>query len=246
MPPPALMYHDVTDSPDDSGFPGEHAARYKLPRALFEKHLRAIQAAAPDTLLTFDDGGISFHATIAGLLEQHGWRGHFFFTTDWIGRPGFCDAGQIRELAGRGHIVGTHSCSHPVPISALSREEIEREWKRSREVLEEITGTPVTAASVPGGYYSADVARSAAHAGLTTLFTSEPTVRVARIDGCLIFGRYAIQRGDSAAKAAALAAGRWFPRARQSAWWQLKKVAKRLAGGAYLKAQRRVFGGPSD
>ena len=236
------MYHDVVDTADDSGFPGPHAALYKLPRLAFEKHLRAIRAAAPDTVLTFDDGGVSFHSTIGGMLEQHGWRGHLFVTTDWIGRPGFCDRAQIRELAARGHVIGSHSCSHPPRMSALPPEEIESEWRRSRDALEEITGSPVITGSVPGGYYSAAVGSAAARAGIRTLFTSEPTIRAVQLDGCLILGRYAIQRDDSASKAAALATGRWLPRAQQSVWWQMKKFAKRLGGDAYLKAQRRLLG----
>lgn len=232
------MYHDVVDKADDSGFPGKHAALYKLPPALFEEHLRAIRAAAPETVLTFDDGGVSFHSTIGAMLEQHGWRGHFFITTDWIGRPGFCDRAQIRDLAAHGHLIGSHSCSHPPRMSALSPTEIETEWRRSREVLEEITGAPVTTASVPGGYYSPAVGGAAARAGIRTLFTSEPTIRVTKLDGCRIFGRYAIRRDDSAATAAALAAGRWLPRAQQSAWWSVKKMAKRLSGGLYLRLQK--------
>ena len=39
-------------------------------------------------LLTFDDGGKSA-VRIADLLEEQGWRGHFFITTAMIGEPGF-------------------------------------------------------------------------------------------------------------------------------------------------------------
>lgn len=242
MSTPVLMYHDVVDDADGSGFPGKHAGLYKLRRASFEKHLLAIRAAAPDTILTFDDGGVSFHSTIGGMLEQYGWRGHFFITTDWIGQPGFCDCAQIRDLAGRGHIIGSHSCSHPPRMSALSPEEIEAEWRRSREALEEIIGVPVSTASVPGGYYSSTVAAAAARAGIRTLYTSEPTTRATRLDNCLILGRYAIQRDDSASKAAALAAGRWVPRAQQFVWWKTKKAMKYLGGDLYLRTQKRLLG----
>jgi peptidoglycan/xylan/chitin deacetylase (PgdA/CDA1 family) len=237
------MYHDVTAAPGDSGFPRGDAALYKLPPGAFEKHLDAIRAVAPGTVLTFDDGGVSLHSCIAGMLEDRGWRAHFFFTTDWIGKPGFCNRDQIRELSARGHIVGSHSCSHPPRMSALALDEIEREWRRSVEMLEEIIGAPVTTASVPGGFYSADVARAAARAGIRKLFTSEPTARTLKIDGCLIQGRYAIQRGDSASRAAALAAGVWLPRFQQLAWWQIKKIAKRLGGDAYLKARQALLRG---
>ena len=93
----AIMYHDVVENGDfeSSGFPGEGAHVYKLRREDFARHLDAIAAAGPavgtirdlkpsPVLLTFDDGGVSFHHPIADLLEQRGWRGHFFITTDRI------------------------------------------------------------------------------------------------------------------------------------------------------------------
>ena len=45
------------------------------------------------------------------------------------------------------------------------------EWSRSRAVLEDILGARSTSASVPGGYYSAVVARAARDAGIRVLFT---------------------------------------------------------------------------
>src|SRR5580658_945599 len=127
----AIMYHDVVEGAayDSSGFPGEGANIYKLRREDFARQLEAIRAAVPagavsliarrreiagppPVFLTFDDGGASFHAPIAGMLEQLGWRGHFFITTSRIGTPGFLDATQVRDLARRGHVIGSHSHSH--------------------------------------------------------------------------------------------------------------------------------------
>ena len=133
----SLMYHDVVEGedPDSSGFPGGAAALYKLPRTAFERHLEAIAAAGgrpqvaavegwdsgQSLFLTFDDGGVSASNVIAPLLDKYQWRGHFFMTTNWIGRPGFLSADQLRELARRGHVIGTHSSSHPTRMSDLSR-----------------------------------------------------------------------------------------------------------------------------
>src|SRR5215471_17775111 len=106
--PRAIMYHDVVEDGDfaSSGFPGEGANVYKLRREDFQGHLDAIAAAgAKDVLLTFDDGGVSFHTPVASLLEAYGWRGHFFVTTDRIGTPGFLSEDQIRDLYRRGHLI---------------------------------------------------------------------------------------------------------------------------------------------
>ena len=55
-------------------------------------------------------------------------------------------------------------------------------WSRSRRILEEIVEQPVESGSVPGGFYSRDVASRAAQAGLHVLFNSEPTTATFRVD----------------------------------------------------------------
>src|SRR5688500_1011395 len=67
----------------------------------------------PAYAVTVDDGGVSYLTLMADRLEQRGWRGHCFVSTDLIGRRGFLTAAQIRELDARGHVIGSHSASHP-------------------------------------------------------------------------------------------------------------------------------------
>ena len=133
-----LMYHDVVDGqgPDVSGFPGPAAATYKVEADLFERHLEAIErrVGAPSApvlfpepaatsanggwLLTFDDGGVSAVTRIADRLEERQLRGVFFITTDRVGTPGFLSVAQVRDLGARGHVIGSHSRSHPRTLSA--------------------------------------------------------------------------------------------------------------------------------
>ena len=75
-------------------------------------------------------------------------------------------------------MIGSHSHTHPDIYRELEWEQMVVEWRRSCEVLSEIVGEPVHSASVPGGYYSRAVAETAAQAGVTDLFNSEPTTRV--------------------------------------------------------------------
>ena len=154
-----IMYHDVVERGDSiaSGFPGPGPAIYKVDRGDFARHLEAIRDArriGREPLLTFDDGGSSAYAPVAGMLEHYGWRGYFLVTTDWIGRPGFLNAGQNRDLDQRGHVIGSHSCSRPERMSREPWERMLAEWKGSAQRLAEIVGHPVKVASVPGGYYS--------------------------------------------------------------------------------------------
>jgi len=260
MPALAIMYHDVVEEGayDSSGFPGEGAHIYKLRREDFGRQLKAIRAAVPagavalisgrreiagaaPVFLTFDDGGASFHTPIAGMLEELGWRGHFFITTSRIGTPGFLSEAQVRELCRRGHVIGSHSHSHPTRMAALAPEEMEAEWRESIARLVEILGEPVKVASVPGGYYSRLVARTAAAAGIEVLFNSEPTAAATVTDGCLVLGRYVVKRGMGPEWAAGFAAGRLGPRWRQTALWKAKRVAKVLGGDAYLKLRQAIL-----
>jgi peptidoglycan/xylan/chitin deacetylase (PgdA/CDA1 family) len=257
--PVVLLYHDVVDRGDDpSGFPGAVAERYKLTPAQFKQHLDALAASGArpsltlpepgeggDTVaplvLTFDDGGTSMHTHVADELESRGWRGVFFITTGRIGTPGFLDRWQIADLRERGHVVGSHSYSHPTRISSCAQDELAQEWGRSCDDLAAILGEEVTTGSVPGGYYSRAVARAAARAGLRSLFTSEPTTRVHEVDGCTILGRYTIHRGTPTATAVAIASGRVAPRLGQAWSWRAKKLAKVVAGEKFIAASNLIF-----
>lgn len=241
----ALMYHDVVDADDDaSGFPGRGPASYKLDAEHFEAHLSAIAAArSPQAfVLTFDDGGRSAYTHAADALERRGFRGHFFVTTGRIDTPPFVTVGQIRELARRGHTIGSHSRSHPTRMARLTRDEILDEWRSSLARLGEILGRPVDVASVPGGYYSRVVAEAAAAAGVRTLFNSEPTTRVQVVDGCQVIGRYTILRATPPGEAARIACGALAPRLRQAALWSAKKAGKAVAGDLYLRVRAKFFG----
>jgi peptidoglycan/xylan/chitin deacetylase (PgdA/CDA1 family) len=245
----ALIYHDVAPraEQDDCGFPGPVAARYKLELERFEAHLDAIAATGvsvgllddrPQAALTFDDGGASA-VRAAQALERRGWRGHFFITTGRIGTPGFLTAAEIRELAGRGHAVGSHSHSHPTYMGALSAAELTAEWRASREALAEILGTPPRSAAVPGGFLSGEVIAQAARAGYELLLTSQPTSESAYHDGMRVHGRFTIWAATKPARAAAYARGDRLAMAAMWLAWQAKTVPKRVSPRAYEAVRRR-------
>jgi peptidoglycan/xylan/chitin deacetylase (PgdA/CDA1 family) len=248
----ALMYHDVvaTGHEDSSGFPGRDAALYKVTPETFASHLDAIAHARPAPsatpglpapVITFDDGGESAMGA-ADALERRGFVGHFFITANYIGTRGFVTEHHIRELARRGHVIGSHSCSHPLRIGHCVWTQLVDEWLRSRVILSDILGSDVRVASVPGGDFAPQVAEAAAEAGMERLFTSEPTNEARRAFGVMLAGRFTIQRWTSAETAAALAAGDWLPCARQAVVWNAKKMTKRLGGDRYLQIRKLLLG----
>jgi peptidoglycan/xylan/chitin deacetylase (PgdA/CDA1 family) len=246
----SLLFHDVYASDaGESGFRSPAADRYKLTIPDFEAQLDGLEhlripdpgSRIPDpasrlrAVITVDDGGVSYYTVVAERLEAMGLRGYCFVTTDFIGQHGFLTPEQIRELHARGHVIGTHSASHPTRFSALSWTEMRHEWPLSRDKLEEILGYPVTTGSVPGGYFSAAVGHSAAECGLQTLFTSEPTIRTSTLDDCTLVGRFTIRRGHSPDMARRFVAPA--PWARCGAWigWNAKAVVKPVLGASYAR-----------
>jgi len=251
----AIMYHDVVPEGGFalSGFNIVGADHYKLTEQQFEQHLAAIAAAVKEKpvrisdgdwhtsfLFTVDDGGAS-SMYVADQLERLGWRAHFLIATDYIGTTGFLAAAQIRELAERGHCIGSHTCSHPMPMWDCTPEQMYNEWYDSRQKLESIIGREIICASVPGGAYVPAIAAAAARAGYRSLFNSEPTCQVQEVAGCRVIGRYGILRTTTSAEAAKLASGDAIARSRQWALWNTKKVVKKVAAKPYAAARKLVM-----
>lgn len=253
----SLGYHDIVEV---GGTPERArraaASHYSVDRAEFRAHLDAIAecgvvlSTIPNPLetpvfLTFDDGAAGADECAAEELERRNWRGHFFITTDWIGRPGFLDAAAIRDLHRRGHVVGSHTRSHPSRMSELGWDEVLAEWVESRAVLSELLGETVDCASVSDGYYSRRVGEAAAAAGLKFLFNSEPTQTILQVDGCSVLGRYSILATTKASEAAGLAEGGWRC-GKQAASWRAKKLAKTIGGEHYLTLRRWLLSHSGD
>ncbi len=237
----SVLLHDVyVADPAESGFPGAAADRYKLSVKQFETQLAGLATVRKDWpilvteqksddvgfAITVDDGGTSYYTLIADRLEALGWRGHCLVTTGAIGCRGFLRAREIRELRARGHVIGSHSVTHPLRFSALSRTDMLREWRESREMLADILGEDITTASVPGGSFSSAVAGTAREAGIRHLFTSEPQTRVSVIEGCTVLGRYTIHAASKPDFAGRLGCLQTAARFQEWVVWNAKQRAK--------------------
>lgn len=244
-----FMYHEITADPSTSGFQRRGARAYSCHPRLFESHLRTIAAvgsapslvsdlaAAPTPqvpgttlLLSFDDGGVSALAA-ADALARRQWRGHFFVVTNRIGTRRFLGRDDIRYLRSCGHLVGTHSHSHPDIFPRLSAPRMREEWDTSRGILEDLLGERCHVASVPGGDLSPAVIASADASGIDVLFTSEPELHPRQVGRCLLVGRYAVKGGLAPATIAALLALRGWERARLYRRWSV--MARRGLGPLY-------------
>lgn len=259
-----LLFHDVyVRSPGESGFSGPGADRYKLQLAAFRAQLGAINDVRADLpvlvtdtelqagtsapfAISVDDGGLSYHSVLAPLFAGYGWRGHCLITTSQIGHAGFLHPHHVRELHAAGHLIGTHSVTHPVRFDTCDWDQLVAEWAESKAVLEDIIGAPVTVGSIPGGYYARRVALAARTAGLEILFSSEPKAEPHDVDGCQVFGRFTLRRDSPPGLAALLVGTQQSARVRQWLAWNGKKALKKSLGSGYTKLSGRLSGRLSD
>ncbi|WP_049568202.1 polysaccharide deacetylase family protein [Nonomuraea sp. SBT364] len=188
---PILMYHSVSDRPNDETRP--HSVRPgdldeqlaylseagfspltlgDLVAALNKNNGRSLPAKP--VVITFDDGYADFHGRALPLLDKHGHPATVFLTSGWVadagddaaGRPldDMLTWGQAREAAQSGIEIGGHSHSHP-QLDQLPTEQLRQELRRNKGLLEDTLGTPVATMAYPYGYSSARVRREVRKAG---------------------------------------------------------------------------------
>lgn len=256
----SLMYHDVVKRNSDSGFLSPLADNYKVCSDLFISHLSAIKQARQDRpvlidtyiaepgrepafLLTFDDGGESAYPCIVDILDEFGWKAHFFISTDYINSSGFLTVEQIRRIRKRGHIIGTHTCSHPDRITSFNFSRIINEWSVSVKILSDIIGEPVKIGSVPYGQVNKNVIKAAAMSGIKVLFVSTPIIGINNYFGgnCKTIGRFIITKKMCPRTVVGLLSGALIPRFQQVFSWSLKKILRLLFGSYHSKLRDFYF-----
>ncbi|NNF77085.1 MAG: polysaccharide deacetylase family protein [Rhizobiales bacterium] len=123
-----------------------------------------------DIQLDFDDANESDYFTALPLLKRFSRCGAFFVPTDRIDQPGFLTSRHIRQLAQEGMILGSHGTDH-VPWTELSNNELSRQLRHSKQILENLTGKRVKGAAAPHGLWSPRVVGQVLAAGYERLHT---------------------------------------------------------------------------
>lgn len=196
-----LTYHDVfIANTSESGFDTNGANHYKINVDLFKDHLKTIsqmvdsgEISRSDIVFTFDDGGVSSYGVIAPLLEKYNFIGHFYISTDYIGKPSFLSEQEIRLLVERGHVIGSHSASHPSNMSTLSIEERQNEWVKSISRLADVTGGLIKEISLPNGFLIKEDLEFIKTLGISHIYTSQFGEN-RQDEGITLIGRYPINK----------------------------------------------------
>ena len=209
-----VMLHDFEESIRRGMQTGKNS-RYLLKMSSFKEaiHLAISEGVQFDLIsqhteignkvrITQDDGGGS-SLLLADFLSTLGIRCTFFIATDYIGKPNFLTSSEIRSLRSLGHIVGSHSHSHPNPFCLLDGHQIDYEVQQSQRILEDILMEKIDKFSIPGGESRSDTFKALSNPkyALREVYTSIPHRGVIEsISNTEFHGRFCIERYHSTRK----------------------------------------------
>jgi peptidoglycan/xylan/chitin deacetylase (PgdA/CDA1 family) len=174
-----------------------------------------------DVQITFDDSNESDYTAALPLLKSRKMRARFFVLSERIGQTGFLSRGQIRTLCSEGMAVGNHGMSHRNWMG-LGITELRRELVEARDMIEQITGVPVTEAACPFGGYNRRTLRMLNESGYQRVFTSDRGV--AQV-GAWLQPRITVRRCDDLRQVAGMCSLGYWKTA--GIWRDLKLLIKR-------------------
>jgi peptidoglycan/xylan/chitin deacetylase (PgdA/CDA1 family) len=153
---------------------------------------RSHEEELPGVAVTFDDGCESDLATAAPILLEAGCKATFYITVAFLGRRGYMNSTQLRELSSLGFEIGCHSMTHAY-LPDLDECGLRGEIVDAKVQLEDILGKAVEHFSCPGGRWDARVSQVARTAGYRSVANSHVQVN-ARTTDTFALGRVAILR----------------------------------------------------
>lgn len=243
-PSSVLMYHAIVDDGEDAQGGDMH---YAVSRATFRRHIELLSesglqissvrrmldggSAREVAAFTFDDGHVS-NAWAAEVLHEAGGCGDFFINSAHVGRAGFLDWPALRDMAAAGMSIQSHGHQHRY-LDELDAAGVEEELGRSKQIIEDQLGRPVTLFAPPGGRVSPGLVQSAQRLGYEAVCTS----RVGVWNGQTVeVPRFAVLRGTSVQRLQGWATRRTREVLASRLRYDVLRVGKGLLGnGAYDK-----------
>jgi peptidoglycan-N-acetylglucosamine deacetylase len=123
--------------------------------------------ARQETAMTYDDGPGSSTRAIMDLLERHGARATFFMVGSEVER----DPALAREVASRGHEVGSHSMHH-LDHEQVDADEAVADMLAGAEVITGVLGFEPRLYRAPYGYFVPSTVAEAERRGWTCVHWS--------------------------------------------------------------------------
>ena len=135
-------------------------------------------------LLTFDDGWKSVYTDAFPILKEFGYPFTLYLYKNYVDGGGKAlTTPMIQEMIKAGATIGSHSISHPYPITVKSFRKkgpdaydayLRKEMGESKRFLESKFPVKATTYSYPGGFYTEEMIPLGKEFGYTYLFTVQP------------------------------------------------------------------------
>ena len=135
-------------------------------------------------LITVDDGWKSFHDLAYPILKEFDYPYTLFLYKNYVDGGGRAlTSTMIRKMLANGATIGSHSVSHPYPITFKNQAKkgdeaylkfLKKEMGDSKTWLGKRFKTPITTYSYPGGYVSKEMPPLISELGYQYGFTTKP------------------------------------------------------------------------
>jgi len=184
---PILVYHGIRRTPGDP-LPAGWGKGHAIDAASFAAQLDAIVAsrrqivsladldqrslAAQSLLITLDDGHCSDYLIAAPELSRRHLTAAFSITWSFLGRPGYLDRQQVREMRGQSFGIGSHGLTHK-RLTEVGPAELWREALDSKRRIEDLIGEEISTFALPSGSYNDSVLQALWAAGYRRIMTSD-------------------------------------------------------------------------
>ena len=123
-------------------------------------------------IITFDDGEFNNFLQALPVLKDFGWKAYFFIIIKRIGKNGYMDWKELKELHKAGMVIGSHGLTHEI-LTNLLDSQMEEELRASKKNLEINLGIHIDTISIPRGFCNDKVIETAYRLGYKTIFISE-------------------------------------------------------------------------
>lgn len=169
---PVIMYHYVEYVKDTKDIVRK---KLSITPLLFEQHLRVLKDAHYETyfvkdipqildgaidystqsaILTFDDGYEDFYTDVFPLLKKYNMRATLYIITNYIGKKGFLNETQIRELIDSDLVeIGSHTQDH-IYLKVSPKDYADEQIRESKKTLEAMFNIKVKTFAYPYGAFN--------------------------------------------------------------------------------------------
>src|SRR5512143_1389303 len=124
---PVLMYHEISKTEEGKKKERITNPDYCLPVQLFREQMNYLASNRYQSLslqelielkgrqnyrsvvITFDDGWLNNYTDAFQILKEHGLSATIFVVTGFIGRPGYMNWNQLKEMSNAGISIQSHT-----------------------------------------------------------------------------------------------------------------------------------------